>query len=274
MKSSTARNLIFNALGVLTGLVAVGYVVYEAFRVEQESPCSTRYPAPTRFALHANGGEPLTQIELQARAGLQEWGVIDNATVVRAPQAPAGAALQVKLAMLPSGGEGDGRAHNGIDFRWAVPGVAAASGACLSYSVWLPEGFAFNRGGVLPGIVGAKPGETSGFGTRLQWSLDGAGEFAVAAVGSGFRPISQAAIPLAQGRWMSIEQELVLNAPGQVNGLARLWIDGKLKSEDTTVQFRADDAAKLTGVHADIGYKREPAKPGELRLSAFELAWR
>ena len=274
MKTPTAFHLLVNGAGVLIGLVVVGYVVYEAFRIEEEAPCASRYPAPMRFALLANDGKPLSPLELQARSGLREWGVIENATVATDAQAPTGAALQVKLAMLAPQEESEGRARNGIDFRWSVAGAKAAKAACLSYSVWLPDKFDFSYGGVLPGIAGGKPDTPSAFGTRLQWRDGGDGELAVAMSGAPFRPVNQNNFALLPGRWTQVEQELVLNMPGAQDGQARLWIDGKLWAEDATVAFRSDASAGITGVIADIGYWRPPSKPGELRLSAFELAWR
>jgi hypothetical protein len=275
MKSPSAFHLLINGAGVLIGLVVVGYVVYAALRTEEEPPCTSRYPAPMRFGLLANDGKPLSPLELQARAGLREWGVIENATVAADERAPAGAALQVKLAMLTSEGEVEaaGRPRNGLDFRWTVTGAKAATAACLSYSVWLPEKFDFNEGGTLPGIAGGSPDTPSAFGARLQWRVGGEAELAVATAGAPFRPVNQPNFLLQRGRWSQVEQEIVLNTPGAEDGLARLWIDGKLKAEDTTVAFRSDAGAGIAGVTADVGYWRAPAKPGELRLSAFELAW-
>jgi hypothetical protein len=273
MKSPSAFHLLINGAGVLIGLGAVGYIVYAAFLTEEEAPCASRYPAPMRFALRANDGKPLSPLELQARSGLREWGVIENASVATDAKAPAGAALQVKLATLASQGTSEGRARNGIDFRWSVAGAKAAKAACLSYSVRLPDKFDFGPGGNLPGIAGGTPDTPTAFGTRLQWHAGGEAELAIALSGAPFRGVIPG-FALLPGHWTQVEQELVLNTPGAKDGLARLWIDGKLRAEDTKVAFRSDAGAGITGVAADIGYWRAPSKPGELKLSAFELAWR
>lgn len=274
MKSSSAFHLLVNVAGVLIGLFVVGYVVYAALRTaEQEAPCASRYPAPMRFALLANDGKPLSPLELQARAGPREWGVMENATVTAGAKIPTGAALQIKLAMLASQGQSEGRAHNGIDFRWNVAGAKAATAACLSYSVWLPDKFDFGPGGNLPGIAGGKPDTPSAFGTRLQWRVGGEAELAVAPSGASFLGINPS-FALLPGHWTQVEQEVVLNTPGAKDGLARIWIDGKLQAEDATVAFRSDAGAGISGVAADIGYWRAPSKPRELQVSAFELAWR
>jgi hypothetical protein len=281
MNKATTFNLIFNGIGALIGLIVVGYVAYSALHTETEPPCSGRYPPPTRFALQTSDGALLSPIELQARAGLNEWGVMENATVVPTAEAPTGAALEVKLATIAEGEPEPARRANGVDFRWSPHGVAPAHAACLSYSVWLPDGFAFNEGGILPGIIGASPGTAAGqakeatrFGARLQWRADGTGELTVAVPGSGYRPIIQRAIPLPTGRWIGVEQEVVLNTPGEANGVVRLWADGEIKAEAKGLALRTEESAKITGVLADIGYLREPAKASALRLSPFEFGWR
>jgi hypothetical protein len=200
------------------------------------------------------------------------WGVIENATVAAGADVPTGAALQIKLAMLASQ-ESEGRARNGIDFHWNVAGAKAAKAACLSYSIRLPDKFDFAAGGNLPGIAGGTPDTPSAFGMRLQWRVKGEAQLAVALPGAPFRGI-QPGFALPQGHWARVEQEIVLNAPGAKDGLARLWIDGKLQAEDTAVAFRSDASAGISGVAADVGYWRAPLKPGELQVSAFELAWR
>lgn len=281
MKKSTALFLLFNFVGVLVGLVVVGYVAYSALHTELEPPCSTRYPAPMRFALKTGDGTLLSPIELQARSGPNEWGVIENTKVVPAAKAPGGVAVEVKLASVAVNEPVSGRATNGVDFRWTPPGVEPATAACLSYSLWLPDDFAFNSGGVLPGIFGGLPagmlGQDDGekqFGSRLQWRSGVEAKLGIAAAGSDYRPVSAPGFPLPKGRWTRIEQELVLNAPGAGNGLVRLWVDGQLKAEDPKVALRTDPNAKISGVLADIGYFRNSSKASLLRLSPFELSWR
>ncbi len=46
---------------------------------------------------------------------------------------------------------------------------------------------------------------------------------------------NRAKIP--HGRWVRIEQEVVANKPGEADGLARLWIDGKQQAEMTGLYF-------------------------------------
>jgi hypothetical protein len=280
MSRSQTYNLIFNAVGALIGLVVVGYVVYSAFRFETEPSCAHAYPAPHRFSLTSGGGALLSPIELQARAGAREWGITENAKVVPDSGLPGGTALEIGLA--GSSAEHTGaRAANGVSFRWSPSGVSKAQSACLSYAVWLPADFAFDDGGLLPGIFGglsaehaAEAGDETRFGTRLDWEGDGKAHLYVATTGGKFRKPFQRGAALAKERWTRIEQEIVLNTPGQADGRARLWVDGRQVAEAEKLEVRRDEKESIAGVLADIGYLHAPAKPGTLRLSPFDFSWR
>lgn len=280
MNRQTIYSIIFNAVGILIGLAIVGYIVNSAFITETEPSCTKRYPAPIRLPLRTAEGAPLTPIELQTRAGLREWGVMENATVVTAAQAPTGTALQIKLNTV-EGIDSNERAANGVHFRWSPSGLNAAASACLSYSLWLPDDFAFSNGGTLPGILGSQtaPAEdgserSSSFGTQPQWMGDAKGVLTAAMAGAGYQRLGSRSFSLPAGRWIRIELELVLNAPGEPNGTARVWIDGQLQDERHDLPFRTDESGRLTGVLADVGYFSTPENAGLVRLSPFELSWK
>jgi len=279
VSNQATYHLIFNAVGVLVGVTVVGYVVWSLFQVEREEPCRARYPAPTRFSLVGSGGAPLSPIELQGRAGLGEWGVLDNAKVVVVDPAP-GTALEVKLAPVASELAQSERQTNGVDFRWTPLGMKAAKAACLDYSVWIPEKFPFNDGGgVFPGVFGgppppAKTGDAERFAVRLQWTSDGTGILNVAPTSSPYRGINLNGFALAPGRWMHVQQEVVLNTPGEADGIVRLWTDGDLVAEDKKIDLRKDKTDGINGVLADIGYVHEPGAAASLRFSPFEISWR
>lgn len=273
-------NLLINSGAVLIGLIVVGYVAYSAIHTEVEQPCSTRYPAPTRFSLQTGQGKPLSAIELQARAGLRDLGVIDNAAVVRVDGGPSPEALEVRLRRLRGSADASDTARNGIEFRWSPPGIAGAISACLSYSIWLPDKFAFGGGGTLPGVFGGEPGASkppaasNQLTVTPQWSFEGKPLLTATVDGSEVHSMLGRGEPLPTERWVLVEQEVVLNAPDQANGVARLWIDGTLIVDDQGLQLRKDGNAVLAGVLAIAGYRRAPAQPGMLRLSPLEIAWR
>ena len=97
----------------------------------------------------------------------------------------------------------------------------------------------------------------------------------VAPAGLDFRAVNLTGFPLEPGRWMHVQQEVVLNTPGAADGIVRLWADGELMAEDTGVELRKNKGDGIIGVLADIGYVRQPpAAPGSLQLSPFEISWR
>jgi hypothetical protein len=273
-------NLIFNAVGALIGITVICYVAWSFFQTERKEPCRARYPAPTRFSLATSAGAPLSPIELQGRAGVGEWGVLDNSKVVTVDQAP-GTALEVKLAPVPSELAQSERDTNGIDFRWTPLGMKAATAACLDYSVFVPEKFPFNEGGgVLPAVVGGAPPPANSekpdrFSVRLEWTEEGKGVLSAATAGLDFRAVNLTGFPLEPGHWMRVQQEVVLNTPGAADGIVRLWADGDLMAEDTGIELRKNKDDGIIGVLADIGYVRQPpAAPGSLQFSPFEISWR
>jgi hypothetical protein len=276
MTSQTKFHLIFNTLGALVGITVVVYIVHSLFYTETEAACSARYPAATRMSLHMSDGASMSPIELQARVGVDEYGVNGNTRMI-ADAPGGGGAIEVTLATVPDVEKSGTRAANGIFFRWTPPGIGEATSGCLSYRLWLPDDFEFGHGGFLPGIVGAAQAadtEALPLGTRPVWRPDGETVLDVATTGAGYIPFLQSGFALPKGRWVQIEQELVLNTPGQANGIARLWLDGELKAESTNLDVRKDASAAISGVLSDIGYARMPDKPGTLRITPFEMAWK
>jgi len=79
-----------------------------------------------RFSLQSASGKPLTAAELQARAGLRDLGVFNNAAVVVVDGGPSPEALEVKLRKLPGEADKTDTARNGIEFHWSPPGRLSA----------------------------------------------------------------------------------------------------------------------------------------------------
>ncbi len=269
-------NLLINTGAALVGLILVGYFAYSAMHTDSALPCSDRFGAATRFSLHTGEGKPLTPIELQARAGARDFGVIDNASVVSVTDGPSKEALEVKLRKQPAGADPGDTARNGIEFRWAPPGVKGAASACVSYSVWFPEKFQFSGGGMLPGVFGSNTAQPSEVKITITPQWDGAGKplIATTAESGEIRHMFGQTSPLPTGRWIKIDQEVTLNEPGQSNGTARLWIDGALIVEDKRVGVRTGSDVALAGVLVAAAHRRLPEDPGLLRLSPVDISWR
>jgi hypothetical protein len=277
MQNPKHLSLLINVAGSLVGIAVVAYVVYAAFHTDVAQACSARYPAGTRFSLSTADGKPLTAIQLQARAGARDMGVIDNASVIQVDGAPSPEVLEVKLRKLPGDADTSATARNGIAFHWAPLGLGDASSACLTYSLWLPDKFAFGDGGVLPGIFARVPGTPADAASEQlsvtpQWDGEGRPLLGATLRGGGIRRMTGTASPLPTNRWFKVEQEIVLSDPGKPNGVARVWIDGELAVEDERAPLRRDAEKRISGVLVEAGYRRAPAEPGILRLSPFEIS--
>ena len=175
------------AAGIALGTFLVLYLAQDAFTKVKMLPCGTRYPSATEFTLTSNTNAPMSAIELQAR-GLDDWGILENASVTPFKDAPAPLVLQVRLPKDSTSlyeAEGNG---GGLTFRWQPRGMTDASSACLSYSVYVPPGFDFGKGGELPGLFGgqtyqpAQPADgINGFASRPKWGINGRTDLSVQA---------------------------------------------------------------------------------------------
>jgi hypothetical protein len=279
------KNLSFknqvNAIGGAAFLITGGFFTYEFARSRDAAPCGARYLTTTQFSLQKLDGAPLAAGELQARVGTGERGILEKASVIKPDNGSATYALDVKV-----GGSID--ADTGVSFSWSPTGMSRAQAACLSYQVFLPSDFDFARGGKLPGLFGGSATSTetsvqSGFATRFTW--DQSGNMGIAAFLSDTGETASASLQysanfqLPVGRWVQLDQEVTLNSPNTQNGILRLWIDGRLKLEDTAIAWRGNGSMKLTGAAAQIGYQsfggiEKPAKKQtSILVSPLKLSW-
>lgn len=290
------NKVLFNLAGLLIGGFAIGYVISDALSTRKPSACSARYDVATMFPVHNAKGELLSPIELQAMAGRHERGVLERVSIVPGAGAPAPAVLEVKLPKGTAAPRHGSLAHSesGIGLRWSPQEVQGATSACLSYSAFVPADFEFGEGGVLPGLYGGDfvdPADGRGtrpaFAARLAWRGTGAGDAVLYHPRNGEnhlndgRPtgmIAAGRFEMPRGRWMTVEQEIVLNTPARRNGTYRLWIDGALKLELGNIPWRDSADVGIEGVVGNIGfsnYDRPSASPADtmMRLSPFELRW-
>ncbi|MGZ8409700.1 MAG: polysaccharide lyase [Hyphomicrobium sp.] len=282
--------LIMNSVGAISALIVVGWIGYSALRTEEMAVCEGRYPSSTRFSLASSSGESATLSELQARIGSTEWGILQNGRVL-APEAGTNThVLGVTLGKGTSGGYRPEQTRGGIGFTWTPSdmGDANPKAACLSYRVFLPSNFQFSPGGTLPGLmIGAafnprgEPIVGDGAAVRPGWSADGRTVVNVQyATRDGWKNPSAISAKTAwpSGRWINVEQEVILNEAGKKNGIIRLWLDGELAGENTALALRGDDALAMAGVIADIHYGgvlSNVAAPEdtEIRVSPFVVRW-
>jgi hypothetical protein len=284
MPGSTA--IVFNGAALLVVGASLAFVARSVFVPDDVTPCRDRYEAAMRFGLD-RGGEPMAAADLQARLGNTDWGLLETTRVVKLKTGPGKHALEIDLAKVsPETTTASGEKRAGVGFTWTPPSLGKARAACLSYAVYLPEDFAFGKGGRLPGLMGgaAKAADDaeaaqSAISTRYTWSPAGAGNVLLQGAGNPEgRPVAGAneAFPLPRGKWVGLDQEVILNAPGQKNGVLRVWLDGKLVLNRTGVVYRTRPDVTLSGVLAETNAGEPPAgKPGARRIwmTPFELRW-
>lgn len=272
-------DLLIHASGILLGVIIVGYVVYDMSHTSSVTPCSQRFGAAMRFPLHSADGKRLTPIALQARtSGGRNVGVLENASVVPVVDGPLPNALQVELRPVPETTAAGQASNNGVEFRWSPFVGEIGTSACLSYYLHLPKAFDFGRGGVLPGLEGQDVEPTTqqnAISVQAQW--DGQGQLLIQSTGATGDLITLAGeTSLPTDRWLRIEQETVLNTPGQRDGILRLWIDGALVTENAHLSLRADAATQITRVVVAAGYRQTApqTEAASLQFSGIEIARR
>jgi Polysaccharide lyase 14 len=281
-----SSNTLYGVAGGVFGIVTIGLMINSQLAPETYPSCSTRYSQAGMFALKRTTGALLQPAELQSKLGGREWGVLHNIAVANDANAPLKAAMTVKLK---AGGRIDRSARtatSGVGFNWQPGYLNKASAACLSYSVRLPERFKFGGGGTLPGLFGTSALMPSNgkeaFSMRMRW-LQG-GRVGVQPVTASkpkglLLPLNEKRLRMPRGQWVQVEQEVVLNTPGQSDGAMRIWIDGQLQQNIGGLSFRKDDRSKFAGVIADTHYaghsmdwKAAPAST-EIKISPLIVRW-
>lgn len=282
MSSTNANAMILKGAGAACLVLSAAYIVRTSFMTEQVPVCSSRYTQSLQFSLKSQTGKLMTPEELEARAGAASTGFRDNATVVAVEGGPVGAALNIRLPKGSGSVYQESVPAGGISFRWSPSALANASSACLTYHVWFPDKFDFGSSGSLPGLFGGSQYDPKahhdGFAERVLWGADGAGEIGaevpdpaaqreasrekggeidvVIPVSDNDRAVAigRESFWMPRGRWISLEQEVVLNEPGKDNGILRLWMDGSLKIENTEMNWRNAKEIGLSGTLVDVSY--------------------
>lgn len=285
MKKKASVDKIVNYWVGAAAILLIGYI-FISYRYFTEVPtgCIANYPNAMRFALEGSDGLPLSMIELQALAGSQEQGLMQNTRIVNADNGPAPRVLQVSLGRADS----DSDAAVGVHFSWRPDGGQDARSGCIRYSVKLPADFDFSAAGVLPGIFGGPSPDRTGLTSeqsllvRPVWSKKG--EAIIMALA---KPVSDRGslalnrhkpIKMQAGQWMTIEQEVTLNNPGSADGTVRVWIDGNQAVDAKGLKLREDDTLGIDGADNTIGYSGKAAETpiggAQLWITPIDYGWK
>ncbi|MGQ0455736.1 MAG: polysaccharide lyase [Hyphomicrobium sp.] len=275
MAAQKFNTVLFNVAGGAIFLFIGGYIVASHFHVETIPPCATQYGAGQQYALD-KGGQALSPVELQGRAGFREWGLLANASVEKTSGKPWSNSLVVKLAATNNAAKVD---ENGVGFVWPVLSLRKAQSVCLSYDVFFSNDVDMKSAGHLPGLlaepIGESPDDPTGFIVRTAWSSLGKAAVEVRAPKSGNdRVAPPKGVEWPRGRWVRVNQEVEINAPGKKSGAVKVWIDGVLGVEAKGLKMRASPQVVFTGVTGDTGYEERPGKAAAVKFSPFVVQWR
>lgn len=288
MSSKTSVDTIMKITGGgAVALCAVYAIAAHMLNGSVAPGCMPDYELAATFDLHSSYGAPLSPIELQARAGIGEVGLMQNARVVPVSDGPTPLAIDVSLARVRSEDPSQATA-SGIDFVWRPSALSGARSACLRYSVFVPESFEWGQGGYLPGLFG---NDDSGSGVdpnaaplrlRTRWHRDGLAELHARApviTAANGRVFAARDKRLRRGQWSTIEQELVLNSPSAADGSIKMWLNGELILNDRRIEFAGQQPLTIDGVLAAVSHFSAPRteSPNDalrLQISPLELAWR
>nr|WP_228573475.1 hypothetical protein [Halomonas sp.] len=225
--------------------------------IPQVEACSQRYTAKETPRPRQAANATIRDGHASVRQNFhttRHWGTDENVERLGVGQTGIGEpGLRVHY---PAGTSSPGEEpRGGAGFYSDPPSLQGAERACLSYMVRFPSDFDFVRGGKLPGLYGGEApsgGEevdgVSGFSMRLMWREEGEGELYPYVVGFEGDSIGRGFWRFPLGRWVNIEQEIVLNDPDQENGIARLWVDGRPVLEQQDVVFRTTPSLTIDGL--------------------------
>ena len=283
----TPKVILFNAAAVLVMGAAVVVQLRDLVNPAQSQVCSGRYNKVVNFGLERQG-QLLTASDIQSTAVGRDFGVMDNYSARMLKDGPAKAALGVRIAAGTAQPNNPNLPAGGLSFPW-IPRVipANASAACLGYNIFLPADFEFDAGGTLPGISGRRADGVDRFDTYVEWGSNGeVNQFVLQTSTKGtehLRTSALSAAALPRGRWVRIDQEVVMNQAGAFDGIMRLWVDGALRSEHKQTEYRTVAEVSIEGVAADVYFGTQPTyqnfpaararKAEQIWLTPFELRW-
>jgi hypothetical protein len=247
--------------------------------------CSSRYNRQLNMRLDREGAA-LTPSDVQALANGQDEGVTENLSIAAFAAGPVPYAMGIKLAQGTVEQRSTRGASGGISFPWLPSSIEEPVAACLSYNFFLPQDFAFDHGGTLPGFIGANVnnafGSGPGFTTQLAWHAGGAPKYymRVKKDSEEFSATLKAyETTIPRGKWVRVDQEIVLNSVTQSDGIARLWIDGRLEVETKNLPLRSVAEVTIAGVAGEVYFGGsdtggKATQDATIWMSPFEIRWK
>ena len=168
----------------------------------------------------------------------------------------------------------EGESNNGKS-QWRAPLNGSYDELYLSYKIRFDENFNFVRGGKLPGLCGgacnsggSQPNGTDGWSGRMMWRTAPSG-------GSSLPPHRANIVQYVYHKdqtanggvngddlkwddttptdwkifdsdvWYQLQHRIVMNTPGQDDGIVQAWLDGEMVLDVQNIHFRDTTALKI-----------------------------
>jgi hypothetical protein len=285
MKMPSNQVLALNGVAGCVVIVASIIFVRDIVSPPAIETCANRYHQAQSLTVR-NGTTLLTLDDLQASFNGQDRGVLENLSLAALKDGPAPVAITVKFQAGSHFAPTSTNAKGGISFPWQPSGLpSSAQAACLSYHLYVPTEFDFAMGGVLPGLSARDTTSTSNtpdaLDTSINWRSNGSLEMSVLRTAGGKTAsdrIDGNRVQIEKGRWVRIDQELVLNTPTSPNGIVRTWVNKTLAVEANDLNMRNTENVVQAGMHAITHFGGHgiggAAKKNEtLYFTPFELRW-
>jgi hypothetical protein len=280
MAMPSTKVILFNAAASLVAIGAVVGVVRTWIGPPALQACSERYATSMVFPLERDG-VVVTATDIQARTGGKDAGLIESVDVARLKKGPVPIGMSVEVPKGSGGPPSSVVPKGGISYLWQPRSLKDKSTVCLSYQILLPSDFDFNLGGALPGVFGGVEQSNDRFLVQVGWRQGGSigATNYVTLDGKKWKQQAEAeGYTIPRGRWVKIDQEVILNEPDLENGVLRVWLDGALAIDKADIAYRVKPDITLVGVAADLFYNgeevsgRAPAD-AKVMLSPFEIRW-
>ena len=226
------------------------------------APCLQRYREVVAFQ-PALGDVDRAPMEALAPLRPHQPFAVDANLSIRALAGPIPAAIHVRY---PEGSINPGSKTapaGGAQFYAPLLAGTDATAACLGYRVRFEDGFDFVLGGKLPGLYGTEGApvttasgcrpvnDEAGFSARLMWRSGGRGEVYAYTQNKTARcgeSLGRGNWTFPTGRWVAIEEEVLLNTPGRDDGRVQVWIDGRLVLDQDGLVYRSGPAVHIQGL--------------------------
>src|SRR5690606_27041684 len=145
--------------------------------------------------------------------------------------------------------------------QWQVGFGRSYQELWLRYRVRFGNGFDPVRGGKLPGLIGGEANTggrpstgTDGWSARMMWRRDlDVVQYVYHAdqptqYGEDFPWNIGGQRRFVPGTWHTIEHRVVMNTPGENDGIIQGWLDGELALDVRTLRFRDVDSFAIDGI--------------------------